>query len=171
MQSDIIAFFLRTIYCLPISHLFFYTILATIAYLFLFRLFHPSIRFLWLCIICYIFLILAITLGIREASDSQGFCLIPFASIFVYLQGQTEKLRESFMNVVLFYPLGLLLGSVSKRKRMIGVGFLLSLTIEVSQYLFRLGYAETDDVIHNTLGTAIGALLMLWVRKRGQNLK
>ena len=109
---------------------------------------------------------MVITLGTREPSGSQDFCLIPFASVYRYFHGQSEKLRESFMNLVLFYPLGLLLGSVAERKRIFGIGFFLSFGIEMAQFIWKLGYAETDDVLHNTLGVVIGVFLMLWRRKK-----
>ena len=40
---------------------------------------------------------------------------------------------------------------------MIGLGA--SVATEYIQYLLKMGWCETDDVIHNTLGTAIG----VWV--------
>ena len=75
------------------------------------------------------------------------------------------------MNLVLFYPLGLLLGSVAEKKRIIGIGFFLSFGIEMAQFIWKLGYAETDDVLHNTLGVAIGVFLMLWMRKKFKTKK
>ena len=36
------------------------------------------------------------------------------------------------------------------------LAFLFSACVEFCQYKFALGYAEVDDVIHNTLGAAIG---------------
>lgn len=162
---------LHSIYCLPLSHLFLYTILATFCYLVIFFRFRLSKFFIWLCSIVYILVILVITLGTREPSGSQDFCLIPFASVYRYLHGQSEKLRESFMNLVLFYPLGLLLGSVTERKRIICIGFFLSFGIEMAQFIWKLGYAETDDVLHNTLGVAIGVFLMLWMRKKFKTKK
>ena len=40
-----------------------------------------------------------------------------------------------------------------------------SISIEVSQYIFHLGYAEVDDVIHNSLGVLIGAIVASMVKK------
>ena len=39
--------------------------------------------------------------------------------------------------------------------------FVLSTGIELSQYVFRLGFTDIDDVILNTLGAAVGAHLVL----------
>ena len=76
------------------------------------------------------------------------------------LQGDTtELLRSALMNVALFFPAGLLSAALLPRgsgRRMV-LGFaLFSLAIEVGQDLFQLGFAEMDDVLHNTLGAALG---------------
>ena len=46
------------------------------------------------------------------------------------------------------------------------VGFMFSVAIEALQYFFALGMAEADDVICNTVGTALGScaylLTLLW---------
>lgn len=166
MKKEMIITLLHIIYCLPLSNLFLFVVLVTFGYFIFYFQFHPSKYFLWFCSISYIFIILSITLATREPASTQSFCFIPFASVYEYFHGQVEKLRESVMNLVLFYPLGLLLGSVSKKKGIICVGLFLSLCIEVSQFIWKLGYAETDDVIHNTLGVAIGVLFMMGVRKK-----
>lgn len=66
------------------------------------------------------------------------------------------------MNIAFFYPFGFLLSGLDapflqKRKWLIIIFALtFSLCIEALQYLFHLGYAEVDDMIHNTFGSAIG---------------
>lgn len=39
---------------------------------------------------------------------------------------------------------------------MLGLGCLISISIETMQYIFKCGFSEVDDVMHNTLGCAIG---------------
>ena len=66
------------------------------------------------------------------------------------------------LNILLYYPLGYLLPILSpklKPKHVILIGCLCSIATEATQYLLKMGWCETDDVIHNTLGTAIG----VWV--------
>ena len=58
------------------------------------------------------------------------------------------------LNILLFIPFGSLLGR--KGWKAVLFGFLLSAFIECAQYLFLLGYCEADDVLNNTLGTAVG---------------
>ena len=41
---------------------------------------------------------------------------------------------------------------------MVGMG--ISLSIEVMQYFFHRGFAETDDVMHNTLGCIVGYMIV-----------
>ena len=94
----------------------------------------------------------------------------PFQSYIDALKdgGQKELLRSNFMNVVLFYPAGLLLASLLPERwcswqkllvvLMLFTGF--SFAIEFSQYHYNLGLAQTDDVIHNVLGALIGAAVI-----------
>lgn len=93
---------------------------------------------------------------------------IPFHSYRAVISGENKEiLRSNFMNIVLFYPSGLLACEIlpknwSRAKRIIFVTILfalVSLAIEFCQYHFALGQAEADDVIHNTLGALIGALI------------
>lgn len=58
------------------------------------------------------------------------------------------------LNILLFIPLGFLLGE--KSWKAVLVGFLLSLFIELTQYFLLLGYCEADDVLNNTIGTFVG---------------
>lgn len=116
--------------------------------------------------------ILYITVFSRGESG-KGADFIPFSS-FERAKIQPEMYRSMLMNVFLFVPIGLSLpfvfgGSTGKRILLtILVGLLLSVTVEAIQYFAHLGMAETDDVICNTLGTAIHScaylLTLLWRR-------
>ena len=46
------------------------------------------------------------------------------------------------------------------------VGILSSIAIELAQYFLEMGYCETDDVLYNTLGTAIGVWVWYLQSKR-----
>ena len=112
---------------------------------------------------------------ISRGESEAGVDLIPFSS-FERAKIQPEMFRSMLMNVFLFVPLGLSLpyvfgGGTAKRILLtILIGFLLSATVEAIQYFGHLGMAETDDVICNTLGTAIGScaylLSLLWRKKK-----
>ncbi len=90
--------------------------------------------------------------------------LLPF-NFLIESRVQPELYRSFFMNALLFVPLGLSMPYVLskkpyKRNIFITIVFsaLLSAGIEFLQYYYHLGRCETDDVIANTLGAAVGTL-------------
>ena len=109
--------------------------------------------------------ILYVTLFSRSIG-ARSYNLIPFSS-FQRAVENPELYRTMLMNVFLFMPLGLALpfvfkGSTGKRILLtIEVGFVLSITVEALQGFLALGMVETDDVICNTLGAAIGCCAYL----------
>ena len=68
-----------------------------------------------------------------------------------------EFIRELYMNALLYYPFGLSL-TVLIGPWSILISFLLSVTIELWQYITGSGLAQGTDVIMNTLGAAIGVV-------------
>ena len=157
-------------YCLSIKDAVLLVIVASAVYLILSqwlgdrRFWYPLNVFLaWLTVIA-VATLTDRTPGIIPAEPE----LIPFHSYRAVMAGGTKEiLRSNFMNVVLFYPAGLLAcellpTSWSRTKRVILVAVLfamVSVGIEFCQYHFALGQAEVDDVIHNSLGALIGALI------------
>ena len=82
--------------------------------------------------------------------------------LFAWFMKDTSPLVGLILNILLYYPLGYLLPILFpklKPKYVILIGCLCSIATEANQYIFKVGWCETDDVIHNTLGTAIG----VWV--------
>ena len=78
------------------------------------------------------------------------------------------------LNILLYYPLGYLLPILFpklKPKHVILIGCLCSIATEATQYLLKMGWCETDDVIHNTLGTAIGVWGWLCQSRKRQKQK
>lgn len=109
-----------------------------------------------------------LTISNREMLSEGNRFLVPFHSYReVWNGGNPEIYRSNFMNAVLFYPAGLL-GTVILPKKWPGwVRILLvvavfcgiSVGIEYVQYSYALGRCEIDDVIHNTLGALLGAII------------
>jgi glycopeptide antibiotics resistance protein len=105
----------------------------------------------------------------------------PFQSYVDALKagGQKELLRSNFMNAVLFYPAGMLVVSLLPerwgfwRKLLIVLALftVLSFAIELTQFYYCLGVAQTDDVIHNVLGAWVGASVFLGISKTIRYLK
>lgn len=95
-----------------------------------------------------------------------GNAAIGFAAKFL---NNTPPIVGLILNILLYYPLGYLLPILFpklKPKHVILIGCLCSIATEAIQYLLKMGWCETDDVIHNTLGTAIGVWVWLWQSKR-----
>lgn len=79
----------------------------------------------------------------------------------LFWEVQVGYWKDIMLNIILFVPLGFLIGGWKG----IVVGFLLSSTIETIQYFERLGFCELDDVLNNTIGAGIGALIHVIMRK------
>ena len=126
-----------------------------------------------LILVGYMFVIYCSTVFFRTVADGNGHEFKPFWSYESIRDGRAELLVENIMNVVVFIPIGILLGGMVQGARctvkkellialMVGMG--ISLSIEAMQYFFHRGFSETDDVIHNTLGCMIGYILVKGLR-------
>lgn len=132
----------------------------------------------------YMLLNLYFTLLMREPSEDRLVTLVPLRSYFAVLgwdiqtfsavgqllQGAWEEpiafalepLIGIVQNLILFIPFGFLLCGATdqpRTSRILLLGFLLSLSIELCQLFFRLGWFEVDDILHNVLGTYLGIRL------------
>lgn len=122
----------------------------------------------------------------RELGSESRVNLVPFQS-YVHLFDRSldsERLSTSFkaigleatspavgmlLNILLCYPLGYLLPFLFqnlKPKYVILFGCLCSIATEATQCFLKMGWCETDDVIHNTLGTALGVWVWYLQSKR-----
>ena len=76
--------------------------------------------------------------------------LIPFSS---------EGAMTYILNIIMFMPFGFLLPLIWKNfrnaKKVVLMGFLMSLAIEICQ-LFNIRTTDIDDLLMNTLGTLVG---------------
>lgn len=109
----------------------------------------------------YTIFIVWYTLLIREPRGA-GRVFIPelFWAIRVWMANPTiESKKESvqyLLNILFFIPYGLLFPWKDNWKRVFVTALVLSVFIELSQFIFNLGWCEVDDVISNTLGAMIG---------------
>lgn len=116
--------------------------------------------------ITYVAFILVLTLFSREESHQQAAAWVPLWSWGqVLFHGNRELFFQICLNMLLFVPLGGLLHCcrwVQQQQHpllticMVGLG--LSAFIESAQLLFHLGLFEWDDMLHNTIGCALGGL-------------
>lgn len=111
----------------------------------------------------YVFLILCSTVLLRKYAEVFGYNYTPFWSYVAIQNGRSDLIPVNIMNVVVFIPVGFLLGCMSQRFRwwmILLIGFCMSLSIESMQFYLKRGFAEFDDVFHNTLGCLIGFMLV-----------
>lgn len=107
------------------------------------------------------------TVVFRKFNENKKYDFHPFWSYSALKDGREVLLAENMMNVVVFIPVGILLGfafpNIKWWKAML-VGCCISVTIEALQYFFHRGFSEFDDLMHNTLGCLIGyGMCMLFV--------
>ena len=108
-----------------------------------------------LLLIEYIFLLFCSTVIFRTTGATRQYDFHPFWSY-----DRPDLLIENIMNVIVFIPVGMILGSLLRVKGSWAIALLIgcsiSVTIEVLQFWFMKGFSEVDDVMHNTVGCLIG---------------
>lgn len=67
-----------------------------------------------------------------------------------------EEAVQYLLNILFFIPYGFLFPRKNNWKFVFVTALVLSVFIELSQFIFNLGWCEVDDVISNTLGAMIG---------------
>lgn len=108
----------------------------------------------------YAWLLLGSTVFFRKAKVVREYDFTPLWSYVAICSGEFPDLfPEIIMNVVVFIPIGILIGVVCRKTdwvRAMLLGSVISILIEVLQLIFLKGFSELDDVMHNTLGCMIG---------------
>ena len=102
----------------------------------------------------YIVFLFSSTVIFRDVKEVRRLKFIPFWSY-----GQPDMLVQIMMNVVVFVPIGFLLGFANNRLmwwHVLLIGAAISMSIELLQLVFKRGFFELDDMIHNVLGCLIG---------------
>ena len=114
----------------------------------------------------YIFLVIWIILfklsvSIDQLPHFRSINLIPF-----YYPNKTGfQIREVLDNLI-FIPFGLYLKTLNiNSERTVFLGFLLSLSLELSQYIFCIGASDITDLIMNTTGVLVGVGLYYLLKK------
>ena len=115
----------------------------------------------------YLILFFCSTVLFRIPKSVRGYELTPFWSYTAISNGVERMIPETVMNVVVFIPVGLMMGLAfigANWRKIVMAGVGMSLSIELMQLLFRKGCCETDDVIHNTIGCVIGYGIYIMAR-------
>lgn len=108
----------------------------------------------------YIFLVVSVTVVFRPTMPEHHLHLMPFW-VYTDLAARHPNLatRDIVINLLLFLPVGALLAGINpslKWYKVLLIGLACSLTIEVLQYLFLRGVAQTDDLLHNSVSCLLG---------------
>lgn len=80
-------------------------------------------------------------------------------------RGSVTPIRGIILNILLFLPMGYLLPFVFRKLRrhtirnVVLIGLLVSVATETLQMVFAVGWFDVDDIINNTIGALIGALI------------
>lgn len=96
--------------------------------------------------------------------------LVPFKLkwyLYTHVKDVSSVYLDIIGNIIMFTPLPLFLYIVFGVRRyiwMLAVGFFLSLSIEVVQYLTGVGVPDIDDLIFNSFGTVLGVLIIDGIR-------
>lgn len=125
----------------------------------------------WGMFLCYVFVVLGVTLLMRSRSLVAEPVYPPFYS---YRDAWAHWSSTSWSNIILnfcmFVPLGFLLplgfSYFRLERRILLWSFSCSLIIELTQLISRKGMFEWDDLLGNTMGALIGYgfyLLMVWI--------
>ncbi|WP_316568975.1 VanZ family protein [Neobacillus sp. YIM B06451] len=124
--------------------------------------------FVWTCfsfytiVLFYLLFFSAYRTGVKGIID---YNLIPFHTIQRYFSswnglGPSLLTDEFFGNILAFLPFGFfipfLFGKLATWAKIVACSFLLSLSVEIAQFAFRVGAFDVDDLFLNTLGGMIG---------------
>ncbi|WP_048824939.1 VanZ family protein [Bacillus sp. B-jedd] len=127
---------------------------------------------LYLALLFYLLFFSAYRNGVQGIVD---YNLIPFKTINRYFHysfqpGLSMVTDEFFGNILAFLPFGFFLPFLFAKVKSTGLAagwtFLLSLTVEIAQFIFRVGAFDVDDLILNTIGGSIGySIWYIFLRK------
>lgn len=122
--------------------------------------------FLFVYYFCYL---IELTLLTREAGSRTDINLCFLGTWHPDLRSQCFMVE----NILLFFPFGILIVFLCSRLKLWKVlllSFLLSLTIEITQFITERGFFQIDDIWLNTLGGFLGGILGDALKKLGKNL-
>ncbi len=123
-----------------------------------------------LFLIEYVILIYCSTVIFRVSGSETGHEFMPFWSYGAYFRGENPRLlSENIMNMLVFVPVGFLIGTQKRWSVALIVGATISVIIETFQFFLHRGFAEVDDVMHNMMGCLIGYGVFRLIRSSWQH--
>lgn len=98
--------------------------------------------------------------------------LVPFKTISVYLTGEPTwriAIRNLLGNIILLIPFGILFTLKYPHLRLFQIfviGTVISVSLEISQVIFKSGVFDVDDIILNFFGVLCGYLFYKTVKRQ-----
>ena len=126
----------------------------------------------WTLLITYIGWLLWETVFGRKELPSVSCEWQPFWTYNAIAGGRHYLIADVVNNVLMFMPVGFLMGITLHKRHWIGVvvvGVFISFTIELLQLYLHRGLCETDDIIHNTIGCFIGLIFASGMKRVKSN--
>ena len=121
-------------------------------------------------LLLYLVLVFIITTVARTPRAARMYNFRFLHTVKAALSGSGAAIKLIFFNEVLLSPIGFLVPVILEYRcsfrDILFLSFLVSVSIECTQYIFLLGLMEGDDLIHNCLGALAGYGLAL-LMKRG----
>ena len=120
-------------------------------------------------LVIYVLLTLGITLLMREPSGQEHIMTEWFSC---YKCADPKMLVDGIFNILLFVPVGVLVGLVSGKGRLLMstlVGLFISQTIECSQLIWQRGTFDVNDLLNNTVGAFLGGAAVVLVFRLRRN--
>lgn len=112
----------------------------------------------------YIFILIGATFFNRETSFSNGIQPLFSSYRLAWYSWSAQAWRNIILNILLFTPLGFLLPLWNKKLNKIYIvlpcGIVLTILIELAQYILKIGIFEFDDILNNTFGVLIGFTIL-----------
>ncbi len=105
----------------------------------------------------YLFLLYSSTVIFRQYNANVGYDFYLFWSYSAV--NKESLLRQNVLNVLMFVPVGFMFSLVFRRIKLwqaLLIGICISVSIESLQFFLKRGFAELDDVMHNTVGCMMG---------------
>lgn len=128
-----------------------------------------KLLFIIYCVLLVWIILLKLSFSIDDIMSLDRFRrinLIPF----YYPNEVNSHFSEVIENLLIFVPFGIYLKMLNKgNKKIILYGFLFSLVLEISQFIFKIGATDITDLITNTVGTVIGVFGYILLEKIFRN--
>ena len=131
-----------------------------------------KIRWVGLSLFNFCFILCVAFLDRRQLSTSYNLNLFSSYHNAVFSSDSIERINI-LLNIMLYIPLGMIFGSKycpwKKWYQALTVGLLISVIIEFTQFITKMGYADIDDVFNNFSGVIIGYFLYKYLIARIKN--